>query len=302
MQWPKLIDLFLESMRLDRGASPHTLSAYATDLGQWTAHLASPPTVEDLAQTQVRLARAGAHARSLARKVSAMRQLLKFLAVEHGWAPELAESLQTPKIPARLPRTLESAEIERLLEAAAQGLPHTQLPPPLHEALRLRDQALVFVMYASGLRVSELVGLALKDIDLEAEHVRVMGKGRKERLVPLARPAGEALAAYFEIGRPWLARDSKTQHVFVNLRGAPLTRQGVWAILKKLGALAEIETEFSPHTLRHAFATHLLAGGMGLRALQQLLGHSSVATTEIYTHVGPASLKAAHRKFHPRGE
>lgn len=291
----RLLEAFLESLRLDRGASAHTLAAYRSDLLQWAEALgeskrsppfAAPPTPDEVEHAKTVLHQRGLEARSLARKTSALRQFFKFLATEHGWPAELALSLQVPRAQAALPQTLSAAEITQLLDAAAESSP--------------RDRAMVFTLYASGLRVSELVGLAVGDVDLELSSVRVTGKGGKQRLVPLAKPACEAIEVYLQEQRPALR--PLDDALFVNQRGgARLTRQAFWQILKELGVRAGIAHPFSPHTLRHAFATHLLQGGMGLRSLQMLLGHASIATTEIYTHVENRTLQEAHRQFHPRG-
>jgi integrase/recombinase XerD len=226
---------------------------------------------------------------SIARKASAIRQLYKYLCLEHGLGSNPAERIEAAAPSRALPKAISREDIGRLLAAADESNP--------------RDRAMVYLMYATGLRVSELVGLSLHDLDLAQEYVRVKGKGDKERIAPFVPIAGELLAAYLNDHRPALAQRSseKCDFVFLNPSGRGLSRQSFWKTLKALALQAGIATPLSPHTLRHSFATHLLASGIPLRSLQMLLGHADLSTTQIYTHVTPEHRKAAHRKFHPRG-
>ncbi len=205
--------------------------------------------------------------------------------------------LKSPKQPQCLPKFLTQEQVGSLLLITETGIPYREN----HEkALHTRDRAMVYLLYATGLRVSELVGLTTHDLDLAMSYLRVKGKGEKERITPFAPVAGKHLALYLEEHRPRL--HPATDHFFLNERGFALTRQAVWRILKSLALQAGISAPLSPHVLRHSFATHLLQSGMNLRSLQMLLGHSDLSTTQIYTHVTPEHLKAAHRKYHPRGE
>jgi integrase/recombinase XerD len=304
------VRLFLDSRKIDRGASERTIEAYSRDLAQFAETLpekAGTPLAavgpDEIHAFLKRLHAERAKPASVARKVSALRQLFKFAMLELGLDRNPTDRIRPPAQPKRLPKFLSHESIARLLSALPEGLPY---PPALREALALRDQAMVVLLYATGLRVSELVGLRLHQADLSLSYVRVTGKGGKERIVPYARAAGEALEAYLEKGRPALVRE-KLRHggtedaLFVGRRGDPLTRQAFWGTLKDLATLAGIDEEISPHRLRHSFATHLLQAGMNLRSLQALLGHSDLSTTQIYTHVTPEHLKELHRKYHPRG-
>ncbi len=301
------IKLFLLSRRIDRGAALLTLEAYGRDLTQLEGHLLSlthPPTrIQDINQAHLEsflqtLTQSCPSPASLARKTSAIRQFFRFCCLEHGLENNPAESLPTPKLPRSLPKFLTHREIEALLKASLDGLPY---PGPDHlaqDALRARDRAMVLLMYATGLRVSELVSLTLHRLERESLYLRVRGKGDKERIVPFAPAAAEALDEWLAQHRPTLSPE--VPNVFCNHRGEALTRQTFWSILKSLGAHAGIQTGLTPHILRHSFATHLLEAGINLRSLQLLLGHSDLATTQIYAHVAPEHLAETHRRCHPR--
>jgi integrase/recombinase XerD len=285
-----VIEGFLEARRLDRGAADHTVAAYRRDLLQLAQHLPEDATpastsLHELNSFLVELHKSGQKPASIARKISAIRQFFKFCCLERGLKNNPAEQLQSPARAKRLPKYLTPEEITQLLTTADQG-------PP-------RDAAMVFLLYATGLRVSELVGLELNDVDLKLGFVRVRGKGNKERIAPFVPAAGERLYRYLQDHRA--AFKPLTNHVFLNPRGLALTRQGFWKILRALAIRAEITGDLSPHILRHSFATHLMQSGMNLRSLQMLLGHSDLSTTQIYTHITPEHLKETHRKFHPRG-
>ncbi len=293
---------FIDSLRIDRGAADPTLEAYRRDLEQLARHL---PEGVGLHQVQpshldaflTSLHGQGLEASSIARKVSAIRQFFRFACLELGLAANPAERLRKPRLTRRLPDFLTVDEVTRLLDVADRGLPYRRDPGG---SLKLRDSALVYLMYATGLRVSELCGLTPFQIDLPQGYVRVRGKGDKERIVPFAPSAGERVLQWMEQGRP--ALDPATDHLFLNPRGLALTRQSCWKIIQEMAREAGLQKGLSPHGLRHSFATHLLQSGMNLRSLQMLLGHSDVSTTQIYTHVSPGYLKEAHKKFHPRGE
>ncbi len=305
------IGLFLDARRIDRGAASATLSGYRSDLEQFASTLPATGatrlnsiTPADLHAFLRALHTARSRPASVARKVSALRQFFKFAVLELGLHENPAEQLRSPATAQRLPKFISHAEIEKLLAAVGQGLPY---PEPIRNALVLRDQAMVVLLYATGLRVSELVGLTTHAVDLSLAYVRVLGKGGKERIVPFARPARDALDEYLAGGRPLLLgpdshRDeTPNDRLFLSRRGEGLTRQSFWGTLKDLAVLGGLNEEISPHRLRHSFATHLLQAGMNLRSLQTLLGHSDLSTTQIYAGVTPEHLQTLHKKYHPRG-
>jgi integrase/recombinase XerD len=232
----------------------------------------------------------------VARKVSALRQFFKFCCLEGLLEHNLGEGLSTPKQPHRLPDALSMEEIQALLDTATRGLDYKGSHRTAQQG---RDRAMIYLLYATGLRVSELVGLELAQIDLPQSFVRVMGKGSKERIVPFPPVVGKLLESYLLQDRTVLK--ARTQHVFLNPRGLALTRQGFWKTLNHIALKSGLGRRISPHKIRHAFATHLLQSGMNLRSLQMLLGHSDLSTTQIYTHVSPEHLKNTHKKHHPRG-
>ncbi|MCM2321967.1 MAG: tyrosine recombinase [Oligoflexia bacterium] len=297
------IEAFLQAQRIDRGAADKTVEAYARDLRQFAAHLGEGRPLESLDRQELEafiasLQKQGQKATSLARKVSVLRQFFKFCCLERGLRLNPAEQLPTPSLPRRLPKNLSLEQVTLLLAAADAGLDYRE--EKLKAALQARDSAMVYLLYATGMRVSELVGLTTFQLDLQMGYARVTGKGDKERIAPFAPVAGERLYRYLHEYRALLR--PATDHLFLNHRGMALTRQAFWKILKDFALAAGVPTTLSPHTLRHSFATHLLQAGMNLRSLQTLLGHADLSTTQIYAHVTPEHLKSAHKKFHPRGE
>lgn len=298
------IQAYLDSLQVDAAASPHTIQAYSRDLLQFAATIGDPTRPVDSVQKPeleshlLGLARSGQDPRSIARKTTSLRQLFKFCCLEFGLTRNPAEDLVTPKLPRPLPKALSRPEVEKLLAVLEQGLPYAR--DATAPALRSRDRAMLVLLYATGLRVSELVGLTPHHLDLAQGYLRVRGKGLKERIVPFADYAGLQLRLYLEQHRPALKPSGDA--LFVNHRGGAITRQSFWKLLKELALAAGIQKTLSPHVLRHSFATHLLEGGMNLRGLQMLLGHSDLSTTQIYTRVTPEHLKRAHRRYHPRGE
>jgi len=290
------IDAYLDELRTGRRLSARTLDAYAQDLADYTAFArlhrlsgwreATPTFVEGYFIT---LARRGLAAATVARRRSALRGLHAHL-VRHGVADgDPLAGLLPARNERRLPHVLSVEQIEVLL-AQPQG----------ETPLALRDRAMLELLYASGLRVSELVGLELDRVDMKERALSVCGKGSRERIVPFGRAAAAALAAYLERGRALLKPSPRTGVVFLNARGGRLSRMGVWKILRRHARAAGIATRLHPHLLRHSFATHLLEGGADLRVVQELLGHASIGTTMIYTHLDRAYLKEIHRTFHPR--
>lgn len=308
---PLSIDLarFLDHQKIDRNAASKTIEAYERDLKQWIRSPLTPERTEQISENDLRayiqaLSESGQKASSIARKLSAIRQFFKFCALE-GIREDLpTENLLTPKIEKKIPKFLALDEVLDLLRASDDGYPY---PSEYREALCARDRAMVYLLYASGLRVSELSHLSLDQIDMAENQcfLRIRGKGSKERLTPVAAEAAARLLEYIDLHRPRLLAKAKLPSppdaVFLNHRGLPLTRQTAWIILKQLAQLANLKTNLTPHLLRHSFATHMLQNGVSLRSLQMLLGHSDLATTQIYTHVTPEHLKAAHQRFHPRG-
>jgi len=288
------LDPFFEYLVVERGLSENSLEAYRRDLTRYTAYLvARGRDVLALDRTVVpgyllALREGGLGPRSVARHLSAIRHFHRFLAREGGGAADPTAHVEGGRPWARLPDVLSSDEVARLLE----GDPRTPL--------ELRDQAMLELMYASGLRVSELVGLRLGDPDLSVGVVKVRGKGDKERLVPLGDCAAESLTRYLASGRPALAKPRPSSALFLGRHGRAITRQTFWRLLKHRTRMAGIGKRVSPHTLRHSFATHLLERGADLRSVQLMLGHADIGTTQIYTHLSRAHLKAVYDKFHPR--
>ena len=287
---------FLDHLRFERGVSPRTIEAYDHDIVRLSVHLrglgrASPAeaTSADLRSFVLRLKDMGLAATSIARNISAIRTYFGFLLTEQLITADPSEKLQTPKRWRALPEVLTVAEIGRLLEA-----------PSLEHPLAWRDRAMLEFMYASGVRVSELTDLLQRNLQLDEEIAVVHGKGSKERIVPIGRRAVGALSLYLREVRPRLDKGRAQGRVFLNARGGPLTRMGVWKILRGHVQTAGIEKEVSPHTLRHSFATHLLEGGADLMAVQEMLGHADISTTQIYTHVDRRYLAQVHRSYHPR--
>jgi integrase/recombinase XerD len=289
------VDRFLEYLLLERGLSANTLSAYASDLREASRHLAARGRTgwggvsrEDL-QTCFDRDDRELSPRSRARKLAAIRSFFKYLAA-CGLIPENPGSrLRFPSLNPKLPRVLSASEVESLLGQ-----------PDVREPLGIRDKAMFELMYATGLRVSELTGLHLGQVHLEPGYLVVLGKGDKERLTPMGEYAADALRVYLQWGRPRLVRKAGPSELFLNHRGRPLTRQGFWKIIKQYAVRAGIRQNLTPHMLRHSFATHLLENGADLRTVQALLGHVDISTTQIYTHVARARLKEIHRKYHPR--
>ncbi len=290
------VDLFLEYLVAERRLSHHTVSAYAGDLRG---------LVDFLTRTKGRLSWSEVNRRDLdeylagcasqtapktrARRLACMRSFFRFLE-ERALVPSSpAASVAFPKLPRSLPKTLSARHVEALLNA-----------PVLSTPLGLRDKAVLELLYATGIRVAELTELTLHQMNLKAGFLIVRGKGDKERLVPMGEWAVDALRTYMERGRPFLLRGRDTGRVFLNHHGRPLSRQGVWKMIKTYGRRIGIPDTVSPHVLRHSFATHLLQNGADLRSLQMMLGHADISTTQIYTHVARERLKQIHQRHHPR--
>jgi integrase/recombinase XerD len=287
---------FEDVLILEQGASPRTVEAYRRDVlrcaafareaGVSEAAGLTPAILREYVYTLKDLGLSGA---TIRRNVSALRTWFRILLAEGLVTHDPTERLETPSRWRTLPEVLTVDEVLALLAA-----------PGLDEPLAFRDRAMLELAYGAGLRVSEWITLAVRDVLLEESLVRVMGKGSKERLVPIGRSAIGALAVYMRELRPVLERGGGEGILFLNSRGTPLTRMGAWKILRKYVQKAGIERAVSPHTLRHSFATHLLEGGADLRAVQEMLGHADIATTQLYTHLDREYLRSVHRSFHPR--
>ncbi|MCX7962489.1 MAG: site-specific tyrosine recombinase XerD [Burkholderiales bacterium] len=286
-----LLDRFCDALWLEDGLAQATLAAYRADLAALAAHLDGKglPRASE-ADLSAFLAARGGRASSAARRLASLRRFYRWCVRERILAADPTLALEAPKRAPRFPRTLTEADVEALLAAPDTGT-----------ALGLRDRAMLEVLYACGLRVSELVRLRTYEVDLEAGVLRVLGKGARERLVPPGEEAVEWTRRYLVEARPRLLARKVSEALFVTARGAPMTRQGFWRNLRRYGARAIPGKRLSPHVLRHAFATHLLNHGADLRAVQMLLGHADISTTQIYTHVARERLKVLHEKHHPRG-
>ena len=281
---------------MERGASPNTVAAYRRDLGHLLefllAHRVRAPvgvTSPLLRDFVFHLKDLGLAATSIRRHVSAVRSYFKFLAAEGHVVRDPSERLASPKRWRTLPAVLSAAEVERLLAAVSA-----------EDALAWRDRAIIEFGYATGARVSEITRVEIKDVLFDEGLTRLYGKGSKERLVPVGRRALGALALYTRETRPHLERGKGQGRLFLNARGAPISRVGVWGIIKRYARAAGIAKRVTPHTLRHTFATHLLEGGADLRAVQEMLGHADLGTTQLYTKVDNDYLKTVHRTYHPR--
>ncbi len=291
------IEDFGNVLTLERGRSDHTVAGYESDLRQCAAWLASRKGVKDWAevgQAQAMdwlysLSGDGVAVASLARKLSALRGLARHLVREELRADDFTVLLQGPKRVRRVPGMLSASEVEKLLSAPQGG-----------DAFALRDRALLELFYASGLRVSELAGLTLQQLDLDNGYLRVFGKGAKERVVPVGGKAVDALRVYLAAGRPSFVRTKTGSALFLSERGGALSRKTLWFIVQKYAERAGIARGVKPHQLRHSFASHLLGGGADLRAIQEMLGHANLATTQIYTAVEEKRLVEQHARFHPR--
>jgi integrase/recombinase XerD len=291
------LQAFLDHLALERGSSPRTVDAYRRDVGRLLAHLGEQGvgtpvgvTPAHLREYTYRLKDRGLQPTSIRRALSAIRSYFGFLLGEGVLEADPSEQLEPPRVWRRLPNVLNRAEVERLLEA-----------PSPEARLFWRDRALLEFAYAAGVRVGELISLKTRDLALEEGFATVFGKGSKERLVPVGRAAVRALRIYLREVRPRLAQHGQGEGVvFLNARGRPLTRMGVWKILRTHVERAGIRRRVTPHTLRHSFATHLLEGGADLASVQEMLGHADISTTQIYTHVDREYLRDVHRKYHPR--
>jgi integrase/recombinase XerD len=300
----RLADRFLDHLSVERGVAPNTVVAYRRDLRLYLAYLNERGITDTRAVGEQDIASFLASMRerefapgrryssaTVARVLAAVRGFHRFLVREGVSTADPAEPVDSPRVPRSLPRALSLDEVERLLGAV-----------PSDGSIGARDQAILELLYAAGLRISELTALDVDDLDLDEATVRCIGKGSKERIVPVGRTAVGALRRYLTQARPALAKTASGPAVFLNARGTRLTRQGCWKLLKKHATRAELRRRISPHTLRHSFATHLLDGGADIRVVQELLGHASVSTTQVYTLVSRERLREVYESAHPRAK
>ena len=290
------LERFADHLVVEKGSSTATVNAYVNDIARFITfciakgvRAPSGATARVLRDYVYQLKDLGLSASSIRRNVSAVRGYFRFMLGEGELVRDPSEKLETPRGWRTLPEVLSVEETERLISA-----------PSLDEPLAFRDRAMLELAYGAGLRVSEWTSLSVRDVLMEEQLVRVFGKGSKERLVPVGRKAIAAVAIYLRELRPKLEKGSGMGVLFLNARGKPLSRMGAWKILRKYVEKAGIDKPVSPHTLRHSFATHLLEGGADLRAVQEMLGHADISTTQIYTHVDREFLRSVHRQFHPR--
>ncbi len=295
------VEQYLSYTTVERGLSPNTLAAYRNDLTQFVEFLQGRDSslqdngswkmigTEALTAFVLDLHERGYSDKTKTRKVASAKALFGFLLEEGVINKNPMEDFSSPGVGESLPETLTVEEVEALLSAGETDTP-----------MALRDRAIIEVMYATGVRVSELVSLDIDDVDLDESFVRCMGKGSKERIIPLHDEAVETVREYLEDGRPSLAGTAAGRALFVSRKGGRLTRQALWLILKGRAQAAGIERKITPHTLRHSFATHLLIGGAPLRHVQELLGHASITTTQVYTHLTSEHVRAQYETAHPR--
>ena len=288
------LDQFINYLRIERGLANNTIASYSRDLLRFSKFVedqgSTPLGVSrDQISHYIKLLGKDMSARSVARNISAIKSFFRYLVAEGRVEDNPARLVETPRASLRLPQVLSRDEIEGLLAQPDENVPRGK-----------RDRAMLECLYATGLRVSELVNLKISDINLEAGYVRTLGKGSKERLVPIGDTAMEAIKDYLSEGRPYFTKGKVSPYLFLSLRCNPLSRQGFWKIIKKYGLKAGIKKKISPHCIRHSFATHLIGAGADLRSVQVMLGHEDISTTQIYTHISREHLKDVHEKYHPR--
>ena len=309
-EFGRLLEQFLTHIGVERGLAQSTVGAYASDLRRYLdwleargVHGPAAVTRQDVEDYVADLDGAGESGRSKARRLASIHAFHRFALAQQAVASDVAATVKAPKGAGTLPDVLTVDEVARLLEAVPQ--PGGADVAGVEDAVLVRDRALLELMYATGARVSEIVGADIDDMDFDEHVIRVTGKGSKQRLVPVGGYACQALRRYLDEARPVLERRKRSgsaerRALFLNKRGCRLSRQSVWEVVRDAGERAHITKPLHPHTLRHSFATHLIQGGADVRTVQELLGHASVTTTQIYTHVSPESLIEAYLTAHPR--
>jgi len=292
-----IIEEFLTYLSAEKGLAKNTLESYKRDIGKFAQFLEGRRTAtfkevlrKDIVDFMLELKKDGLSAPSISRNLVSVKLLFRFLTRERLIPEDVTSALDTPKLWKTLPDTLSEEEVMKILNA-----------PDLKKAEGQRDKAILELLYASGLRVSELVGLKVSDVNLDIGFLRCLGKGSKERIVPVGSKAVKYVKDYLEKVRPNLRKDLITTHLFLTRQGTGFSRQSIWNIIKNYTDEAGIRKNVTPHTLRHSFATHLLSHGAELRMVQEMLGHADISTTQIYTHVDKERLKSIHKQFHPRG-
>ncbi len=292
----KLLDEFLNYLSVERGLSKNTISSYGSDLISFINHLEKNGITgiekvkrDDITGHLMYLKDKGLSGNSVSRALVAIKMFYKFLAQERFIKNDVAGILESPKLIRPLPNVLDVSEVARLLQA-----------PDTRSWMGIRDKAALELMYATGMRVSEMVELGTGTLNLDVGFIKCKGKGDKERMVPIGSKARDSISRYMEKVRPSLLKSKNDGHLFLTRLGKKVSRQSFWKMMKKYAKTAKIRKEIAPHTLRHSFATHLLERGADLRVVQEMLGHSDIATTQIYTHIDKGRLKSIHKQFHPR--
>ncbi|WP_072905724.1 site-specific tyrosine recombinase XerD [Anaerobranca californiensis] len=293
----KLLADYLTYLRVERGLAQNTVLSYERDLKKFISFLKdcnfsdwSEIKRQQIITYLLKLQEEKMAPASISRNLAAIRSFFNYLTTENLLGEDPAKDLDSPKLSKKLPKIITVEEVEELLNQ-----------PDETDKIGIRDRAMLELLYASGLRVSELISLEVDDVNLDLGFLRCQGKGSKERIVPLGKMAIHYIQLYLEQSRPKLVKNIYQKKLFLNFHGRPMTRQGFWKIIKKYAKQSGINTEITPHTFRHSFATHLLENGADLRSVQEMLGHADISTTQIYTQVTGKKLKNIHKKFHPRG-
>ena len=292
-----LIDQFLDYLSIEKGLSQNTIKSYGQDLLKFNNYLKTRGienvrTVKknDISKYLYYLKDKELAATSISRNLVAIKMFFRFLVAERILKEDVAGLLESPRLMRSLPEVMDAREVTMILEA-----------PSKRDAAGIRDVAIIELMYATGMRASELTGLKIDNLNLDVGFVRCVGKGGKERIIPVGKQAKTAIERYLNRVRPKLGKRTQDKHLFLSRLGKKISRQSLWKLIKKYVVLAGIKKEITPHTLRHSFATHLLEKGADLRSVQEMLGHADISTTQLYTHINKSRLKGIHKKFHPRG-
>lgn len=289
----ELISGFLDYLSVERGLSSNTLSAYREDLDLFAGFMAGAPaasvTRADIGNFMFHEKKRGISPTSIARRLAALRMFFRFLTRERVIREDPTSLTDTPTVWRKIPETLSYAEIEALISS-----------PAVRDPAGIRDRAILETLYATGMRVSEIASVRMENVNLDVGFLKCIGKGNKERIIPLGTKAVSWLGKFMSTARPRLLGGRECEYVFVSRLGKRLSRQSVWKMIKSCAKRAGIKKTVRPHVVRHSFATHLLEGGADLRAVQEMLGHANISTTQIYTHVNKERLKSVHRQFHPR--
>ncbi len=282
----KLIDDFIDYLKIEKGYSKNTLDSYRRDLENFSEFELTP---DDISSFIRHLNKLGMASSTISRHIASLKSFSKFLLIEGLIDTDPTEDIVFPKVSKKLPKALSMEDAASVVES-----------PSRRDKISLRDRAILEVLYGSGIRASELINLKINDINLDSGFIKCFGKGSKERIVPIGNPAIDALKLYLNLSRKRLLKKKESQFLFLDRKGDPLTRQGLWFIIKKYVKKTGVKSSSSPHTFRHSFATHLLENGADLRSVQEMLGHSNIATTQIYTNVSRERIKKVYRSAHPR--